>query len=91
MTHLLIKFVCSLTCQQMEHSHHQGGGEAATQAGADSNKATEEDQGQGDQGQQELAPPQVCRQTVNSATAAAQHIHSLTPSCTHWGEALTCL
>ena len=43
----------------MEHPYTQGGGEAATQAGAHPNKATEEHQSQRHQGQEKLAPPQV--------------------------------
>lgn len=44
----------------MEHSYTQGGGEAAAQAGADPDKAAEEHQSQRHQGQEKLAPPQVC-------------------------------
>ncbi len=44
----------------MEHSHTQGGGEAAAQAGADPDKAAEEHQSQRHQGQEKLASPQVC-------------------------------
>lgn len=44
----------------MEHSHAQGGGEAAAQAGADPNEAAEEHQSQRHQRQEKLAPPQVC-------------------------------
>lgn len=44
----------------MEHSHNQSRGEAAAKASADPNKATEEYQSQWHQGQEKLAPPQVC-------------------------------
>lgn len=44
----------------MEHPHNQGGGEAAAQAGADPDKPAEENQGQGYQGQKELASPEIC-------------------------------
>lgn len=43
----------------MEHPHTQGGGEAAAQAGAHSNKAAEEHQSQRHQRQEKLASPQV--------------------------------
>lgn len=50
----------SLTCKKMEHSHTQGRGEAAAQAGADTNQAAEEHQGQRHQGQKKLASPEIC-------------------------------
>lgn len=43
----------------MEHANAQGGGEAAAEAGTDSNKATQKNQSQRYQGQEKLAPPQV--------------------------------
>lgn len=57
---MLINVCVSFTCKKMEHSHTEGRGKAAAQAGTDPNKDTEEHQRQRHQGQQKLAPPQVC-------------------------------
>lgn len=48
------------TCKKMEHPHNQSRCKAAAQAGADTNQATEEHQGQRDQGQEKLASPEIC-------------------------------
>lgn len=47
----------------MEYSNDQRGGEAAAEAGTDPNETTEKDQSQRHQGQEELAPPQICTKT----------------------------
>lgn len=47
----------------MEYSNDQRGGEAAAEAGTDANETTEKDQSQRHQGQEELAPPQICTKT----------------------------
>lgn len=58
----------SLTCKKVENAHDHCWGEAAAEASADPDKAAEEDESQRHQGQEELAPPQICTSTKHSVT-----------------------
>lgn len=52
----------------MENTHNHCWGEAAAETSTDPDEAAEEDQSQRHQGQEELAPPQICTNTKHSIT-----------------------